>query len=168
MIHVCPLVLLHETVEETGARHVVTLLGDDMRVVRPASIAVENHLWLRVHDIVDPLDGFRHPVVEHIDELIAFVRRWEPTTPIVVHCHAGISRSTAAAFVTACVLRPNRDEGDIAFALRRASATAQPNRRLIALADEVLGRNGRMVTAVEAMGPATPAASALPFRLDLE
>jgi predicted protein tyrosine phosphatase len=168
MIHVCPLLLLHETVEETGARHVVTLLGDDVTVVRPAGVAAENHLWLRMHDIVDPLDGFRHPAAEHIEALIAFVHRWERAAPIVVHCHAGISRSTAAAFVTACALRPERDERTIAKALRRASATAQPNRRIVALADEVLARKGRMVAAVETMGAAKPAISALPFRLDLE
>ena len=34
MIHVCSLARLHETVEATGARHVVTLLKDTDRVER--------------------------------------------------------------------------------------------------------------------------------------
>ena len=57
MIHVCSLSRLHETVEETGARHVVSLLGDEARLLRPPGVAQENHLWLCLHDISSPLDG---------------------------------------------------------------------------------------------------------------
>ncbi len=68
MIHVCSLSRLHETVEDTGARHVVSLLGDEARVERPTSIAPENHLWLRLHDISAPLDGYIAPGEEHVAE----------------------------------------------------------------------------------------------------
>ena len=84
--------------------------------------------------------------------LIAFVRGWDRGTPLVVHCWAGISRSTAAAFVAVCALNPERDERDIAWAIRRASPTATPNLRIVALADEMLERDGRMVAAIEAIG----------------
>ena len=86
----------------------------------------------------------------------------------MVHCYAGISRSTAGAFVTACALNPQRDETTIARALRAASPTATPNRRIVALADQMLGRNGRMVTAIESIGPGMAAYASEPFRLDLE
>jgi predicted protein tyrosine phosphatase len=86
----------------------------------------------------------------------------------VVHCFAGISRSTAGAFVTACALSPHRDELAIARALRTASPTATPNRRIIALADRMLGRNGRMIMAIEEIGPGMAAYASEPFRLDLE
>ena len=59
MIHVCSLVRLHETVEDTGARHVVSLIGDEAHIERPSAIEAENHLWLRLHDISAPLDGER-------------------------------------------------------------------------------------------------------------
>jgi predicted protein tyrosine phosphatase len=87
---------------------------------------------------------------------------------MVVHCYAGISRSTAAAFVSVCVLNPQRDEMKIAVALRRASPTALPNIRIVRLADSLLERDGRMVTAIEAIGRGEPAGEAEPFRLDLE
>ncbi|MGA8356882.1 MAG: protein tyrosine phosphatase, partial [Xanthobacteraceae bacterium] len=74
MIHVCSLSRLHETVEDTGARHIVSLLGDEARVERPTSIAPENHLWLRLHDIAVPLDGYIVPGEAHVAELISFVR----------------------------------------------------------------------------------------------
>ena len=46
MIHVCSLARLHDTVDETGARHIVTLLRLTDRVERPRHIAPENHLVL--------------------------------------------------------------------------------------------------------------------------
>jgi predicted protein tyrosine phosphatase len=167
MIHVCSLARLHDTVDATRARHVVTLLGKEVNVERPARVAPANHLWLEMHDVCLPLDGYVTPEAEHIERLVAFVRRWDRAAPLVVHCHAGISRSTAAAFVSVCALSPQRDERTVAWALRRASPTALPNARIVALADRVLGRQGRMIAAIGAIGPATPA-DAVPFRLELE
>jgi len=168
MIHVCPLARLHETVEGTGARHVVSLIGDEARIERPNGVAPENHLWLRLHDISAPLDGYIMPVEEHIADLLHFVRSWDRRAALVVHCYAGISRSTASAFASVCALNPNRGEESIAQALRRASPTATPNIRIVSLADRLLGREGRMVAAVETIGRGVLAAEATPFRLDLE
>jgi predicted protein tyrosine phosphatase len=168
MIHVCSLSRLHATVDETGARHVVSLIGTEAYVLRPASIAPENHLWLRFHDIVMPIDGYIVPAQEHVAELLRFVRGWDRANPLVVHCYAGISRSTASAFVAACALNPQRDEHRIARAIRDASPTAHPNIRIVTLGDQMLGRNGRMVAAIEAIGHGSYAEIGHPFRLDLE
>src|SRR6516165_7052725 len=84
MIHVCSLARLHATVEDTGARHIISLLADE----------------------------------EHVADLIGFVQRWNRRAPLVVHCYAGISRSTASAFTTVCALNPHRDERSIAQAMR--------------------------------------------------
>ncbi len=168
MIHVCSLARLNETVEDTGARHVVSLIGDEARLERPAAIAPENHLWLRLHDISSPLDGYVMPSEQHVAELIAFVRGWDRRAPLVVHCYMGISRSTASAFAAVCALNPRRDEDGIAQALRRASPTATPNSRIVSIADRLLGRDGRMVTAIETIGRGMMTAEAEPFRLDLE
>lgn len=168
MIHVCSLARLHETVEGTGARHLVSLLGEEDRILRPTGVPVENHLWLQLHDITLPMDGYISPQTEHVERLVAFVRWWDRSTPIVMHCYAGISRSTAAAFVSVCALNPERDELTIARALRRASPTALPNSRIVALADCLLRREGRMVAAVDAIGRGIPAGEGQPFRLDLE
>jgi len=168
MIHVCSLSRLQETVDETGARHVVSLLGDEARVERPSGVAPENHLWLRLHDISAPLDGYIVPGEQHVVDLIEFVRGWDRRAPLVVHCFAGISRSTASAFATVCALNPHRDEDSIARALRRASPTATPNIRIVSLADRLLGRDGRMIAAIETIGRGVLAAEATPFQLDLE
>jgi predicted protein tyrosine phosphatase len=168
MIHVCSLARLHATVEDTGARHVISLLGDEAPIDRPNVIVEENHLWLRLHDISSPLDGYILPDEEHVTGLLTFVRRWDRRTPMVVHCYAGISRSTASAFTAVCALNPHRDEVSIAQALRLASPTATPNMRIVSLADQLLGRNGRMVAAIETIGRGEIAVEGTPFRLDLE
>jgi predicted protein tyrosine phosphatase len=168
MIHVCSLSRLHRTVEDTGAHHVVTLLKDIDLVRRPDTIAPANHLILGMDDITEPLTGYVAPADEHVAKLIAFVQRWNRARPLVIHCYAGISRSTAGAFVAACALNPQRDENSIARALRQASRTAVPNIRIVSLADRVLGRNGRMTSAIEMIGRGEPALEAEPFRLALE
>jgi predicted protein tyrosine phosphatase len=127
-----------------------------------------NHLRLQMHDITGPMDGYVTPDVAHIEQLLTFVHGWRRDAPLVIHCYAGISRSTAAAFTAVCALNPRRDERLIAQALRRASRTAYPNPRIVSLADQVLARQGRMVAAVEAIGRGTIAAEGEPFRLDLE
>jgi len=167
MIHVCSLARLHDTVDSTGARHIVTLLRAVDRVERPRHIAAENHLVLAVDDITAPLDGYTAPGVEHVQRLIDFVGRWDRNAPMVVHCFAGISRSTAGAYVAACALNPQRDEQQIAWDVRRASRTAQPNARIVSIADRLLKRQGRMVRAVETIGPGEFAAEGDPFRLDI-
>jgi predicted protein tyrosine phosphatase len=168
MIHVCSLARLRETVDDTGARHVVSLIGDEAHIDRPIDIAEENHLRLRLHDISSPLDGYIMPEEEHVADLLKFVRRWDRRAPLVVHCYAGISRSTASAFASVCALNPQRDEAGIARALRRASPTATPNIRIVLLADRLLGRDGRMVAAIEMIGRGEFASEAVPFRLELE
>jgi predicted protein tyrosine phosphatase len=167
MIHVCSLARLHETIEDIGARHVVSLIGDVDGVDRPSGIARENHLWLRFDDICSPLDGYIMPDEQHVVDLLAFVRGWDRRAPLVVHCFAGISRSTAGAYASVCALNPQRNEDSIAQALRRASPTATPNMRIVSLADRLLGRDGRMVAAIETIGRGIMADEATPFRLDL-
>jgi predicted protein tyrosine phosphatase len=55
----------------------------------------------------------------------------------------------------------------IAWDIRRASRTAQPNARIVSIADRLLARDGRMVRAIETIGPGHLAAEGDPFRLDI-
>ncbi len=167
MIHVCSLARLHATVEETGARHIVTLLRLTDRVERPRQIAPENHLVLAVDDIAMPMEGYTVPAQEHVERLIDFVGKWDRAAPMVVHCFAGISRSTAGAYVAACTLNPDRDEQQIAWDIRRASRTARPNVAIVSIADRLLKRQGRMVRAIETIGPGDVAMEGCPFRLEI-
>jgi predicted protein tyrosine phosphatase len=168
MIVVCSLARLPETVKQHGARHVVTLVADSDLVLRPEGIEADDHLWLRMDDIADEIEGMIPPSEKHVVDLIEFLKRWNREKPLVVHCYAGISRSTAAAYIAACVLAPEIEEAELARRLRAASPTASPNPRLIALADKYLGRKGRMVRAIAQIGPAHLSYEAEPFMLYLD
>jgi predicted protein tyrosine phosphatase len=167
-LHVCSLARLHDTVAATRASHVVTLINADFAIDRPPSIAPDRHLFLGVSDILEPLEGQILPCAEHVEQLLCFVRSWGRESPLVFHCWAGISRSSAAAYISACALLPEHDAGDIATALRRASPTASPNRRLVAVADEILARKGRMVDAIDNIGRGAEATEGIPFAMRLD
>lgn len=167
MITVCSLSRLAETVERTGARRLVTLISAGTQVPRPATITAEDHLFLAFNDITAPAEGLTPPGSEHVAALVDFVGTWDRQAPLVIHCFAGISRSTAAAFISACALAPQANEGAIARNLRAAAPSATPNARLVALADELLGRKGRMIEAVRAIGRGADAFEGQPFTLDV-
>jgi predicted protein tyrosine phosphatase len=168
MIHVCSLAALPETVKATGASHILTVMANVNQVQRPASVLEANHLKVSMDDITEQMDGFIAPSDTHIEQVLNFVRGWNRSAPLVVHCYAGISRSTASAFAAACMLNPHRDEISIARQIRAASPIAQPNRLIVSLADKALGREGRMLRALEEMGPGNMMIEGRPFRVDLD
>jgi predicted protein tyrosine phosphatase len=168
MIHVCSLPALPETVKATGASHIMTVMAKVDQVQRPASVLEINHLRVQVDDITEHMDGFVAPCETHIEQILNFVRNWDRSAPMVVHCFAGISRSTASAFAAACMLNPHRDEIAIARQIRAASPIAQPNRLIVSLADKALARDGRMLRALDEMGPGSMSVEGRPFRVDLE
>ena len=159
---------LPATVSEHGALDVLTLINVDTEVATPPGVSAERHLFLGFNDIDVEMDGLIAPGHEHVDRLLDFGRRWTRQKPLAVHCWAGISRSTAAAYILALAINPKLDESALAEELRRRAPSATPNARLIALADEKLGRDGRMVAAIRAIGRGREAFSGTPFVLPLE
>jgi predicted protein tyrosine phosphatase len=168
MIHVCSLAALPDTVKATGASHILTVMAKVDQVQRPDSVLAANHLKVQMDDITEHMDGYVAPNETHIMQVLDFVRGWNRSAPLVIHCYAGISRSTASAFAAACVLNPHRDEISIARQIRAASAIASPNRLIVGLADKALGREGRMLRALDEMGPGSMMVEGRPFRIDLE
>lgn len=168
MIHVCSLAALPDTVKATGASHILTVMANVGQVQRPESVLEANHLKVQVDDITEAMDGFVAPSHVHMEQVLGFVRSWDRNAPLVIHCYAGISRSTASAFAAACMLNPKRDEISIARLIRSASPIAQPNRLMVSLADKALGREGRMLRALDEMGPGNMMVEGRPFRIDLD
>ncbi len=166
-IHVCSIFKIAELAETTGARSLVTLINQDIIVHRPASIAPERHLFVAVSDITVESEGHILPGEAHVASLLEFVQTWDREQPLLMHCFAGVSRSTAAAFITACALAPTRPESQIAQTIRAASPTATPNARLVAVADSILGRSGRMRDAIAAIGTGEACATGVPFGLEI-
>jgi predicted protein tyrosine phosphatase len=151
-IYVAPLSLVEITVADARVSHLVTLINGETPIDTPPSIGPGRHLRLSMNDISEPQPGLLLPSETHVDDLVRFTLEWDRKAPLLIHCWAGISRSTAAAFISLCALNPEADEHELARALRRASPTAFPNRRLVALADKALARGGRMNAAIEHIG----------------
>ena len=151
-IIVCPLSRAPRIAREQRPSHVVSLLDPGTPFPSLAGYAHDRHFRLEIHDIESEMDGLDALDAQRMERILRFVGDWERDAPLLVHCYAGISRSTATAFITACAHNPGADEEEIALALRSASPSASPNRRFVALADASLGRNGRMTRAIDRIG----------------
>jgi predicted protein tyrosine phosphatase len=167
-IHVCALSRIETTAHAIGARSMVSLINAQTPVPRPACVPAENHLFIGLSDITEPRDGHILPGEDHVRDLLAFARAWDRAAPLLIHCYAGVSRSTAAAYIAACALRPELDERALARLLRERSPTATPNIRLVETADRLLRRGGRMAMAIAEIGRGADCFEGAPFSLSME
>ena len=117
-----------------------------------AGYGPHKRLTLRFDDIIDPAPGMMLPERCHIEELLQFgeglAADGDPLGHLLVHCHAGISRSTASMATLIAEARPGADEDWIFAYIREIRPQAWPNSRMIGMADELLGRSGRLTAAL--------------------
>jgi predicted protein tyrosine phosphatase len=130
----------------------MSLLTPEMMIGTPKGIAAQNHLQLCLNDIARPEEGLKEPESRHVQKLIGFLQDWPQDAPLLIHCWAGISRSTAAAFIAMCLFNPDEMEVALAKILRFHAPEASPNPLLVAHADAILGRKGRMRKAIMNIG----------------
>jgi predicted protein tyrosine phosphatase len=166
-LYVCPLDAVDAVVARTRPGHMISLVNDEVmrELTTPGCVPRERHLRLTMNDITEPRDGHVAPSPEHVAAMVDFIMSWDRSAPVLVNCLAGVSRSTAAAFTIVCALNPQTDERRIARLLRESSPTAQPNPRLVNFADEVLGREGRMIEAAGAIAATAVLEPARPFAM---
>ena len=104
----------------------------------------ERKVRLRIADVVTE-EGATEEDVRGIIQLAEQLRSESGT--LLIHCEAGISRSTATALIIyACWLGPGREDE----AMRRVGTQrryAIPNRRMVAIADNLLALDGRLLQA---------------------
>jgi predicted protein tyrosine phosphatase len=165
-VHVCALRHLPDMIELTRARHLISAIDGYFQPATPPTVAADRHLRLQMHDIIEARPDATLPARHHVLKLLEFVHGWDRREPMLIHCYAGLSRSTAAAFIALCAINPDAPEEVIARALRRSSDTAVPNKLFVALADAELGREGRMSAALTSMGLHRFAGECVPFGVD--
>lgn len=153
---VCPLSKVTEMIALHRPGRVISLLDPDWPFPELGSDYADRHLRLSFHDVNDAVALEIAPSITHVQEVIRFVEDWVGDDALLIHCRAGISRSTAAAFIIACLRNADRSELDIAVALREVSPLARPNLALVRHADREMGRNGRMVQAIKETGRGLP------------
>lgn len=126
------------------ARRIVSIL--DMGAPPPALLAGSDAkmLTLRFDDVIAPGGPFRPPGRDDIESLLAFDRDHRADELLLVHCTAGISRSTAALAILLAQRRPGA-EAEAFAAVRATRPRAWPNSLMVALADDLLCAQGRLV-----------------------
>ena len=132
---------------------------------RPAVAPDVSHVLLQsFHDIAEPRAGHVAPTRADADALIAFLRAWDGTAPLLLQCWMGVSRSTAALLIAGTAR--GADPAALARTLRERSPAATPNPLMVAHADDALALGGRLRAAAAAIGRGTvPVAE--PFALDV-
>jgi len=105
---------------------------------------------LRFHDVVTPVEGHQQPTEADVARILEFGRDTASSEPLhlLVHCYAGVSRSTAAALILMAQASPGR-EAALFDALIELRPRAWPNSRMVGLADDLLGCNGRLKAALQ-------------------
>ncbi|MBS0532243.1 MAG: protein tyrosine phosphatase [Proteobacteria bacterium] len=164
MIHVSSLSRLRDVAASLGSFDMLTMLSPGSAVGATDGLTPERHLHLAFHDIVEARPEFVMPDHEAVLSILGFGRSWNGAHPMLIHCWAGISRSSAAAYIMTCDRNPGC-ERDLANELRRRAPFATPNRLMVALADDLLSRNGVMIDAIGHIGRGADAFEGIPYQL---
>ena len=142
-IYVSSLADMPDLVRRHGVRDLVSIIQPDAQPPTPPEVAPERHYRCAVHDIVEPRPGEVLPGVgshRRTGRLSRHLGWRSPAPDPLPRRRQPLSRSTAVALI-AHVLHTG-DPVRSANALRAASHYASPNRRIVALADSVMGFGG--------------------------
>jgi predicted protein tyrosine phosphatase len=155
-----PITAVERLLASAPVDHVLALISPDAA----APSVPGPRTLLRFNDIVETRPKLVAPSAGAIAKILAL----RETQTLLIHCHAGVSRSTAAAYVLACAVRPAGDEAALAAHLRAVCPEATPNALMVALADEALARGGAMSAAIAGIGRGCEAYEGTPidWRLD--
>jgi predicted protein tyrosine phosphatase len=135
-----------------GVSHVLSILDPDWPVPEAfEAFGAHEKLELRFHDVIEESPDSIAPRREHVAQLLNFGRDLlaapRRAVHLLVHCHAGISRSTASMALILAQALPQRSGGEIMAEILRIRGKAWPNLRIIEMGDAMLGRDGALVAA---------------------
>jgi predicted protein tyrosine phosphatase len=131
-----------------GVTHILSILDPEWPDPE-AFLAYDPHFraTLRFHDAIEPDRDILLPHRADVEAILAFGRDAAEAGGLLIHCHAGISRSTAAALMILAQAHPHGGEDELADRLLQTRPQSWPNSRMITFADELLDRNGRLMAA---------------------
>jgi predicted protein tyrosine phosphatase len=164
-LYVCPLSGLSGVAADLDRFDLLTLLSPDHGRDDHRALGCDRHLELSFHDITETRPGFVAPDRAIMQAILDFARAARGRK-LLIHCWAGISRSSASAYAIACDRNPGF-EREIANELRRRAPSVTPNHLMVSLADDLLDRSGRMTEAIHSIGRGADAFEGEPYRLPL-
>lgn len=151
-ILVSPLSRVLELVATRKPYRVISILDPETPFPELGAAYADRHLRLSFHDVHEAAPGLAAVMDEHVTQLLSFLDDWGDGESILIHCHAGIGRSTATGFVARCYRNPAASELAIARDLRRVAPLSRPNEAVVKIADRLMRRDGRMLHAIRETG----------------
>jgi predicted protein tyrosine phosphatase len=139
----------------SGVTHLLSILDPEcpdpnvLKTYRPHC-----RINLRFHDDIDSGPNVVLPKMVHIESILSLARSVSEDLTmggnphVLIHCHMGISRSTAAMAILLSQIRQGQDENRVFAELLKLQPSAWPNCLMIELADKLLGRQGQFTTAL--------------------
>ena len=136
--------------------HVLSILDPDQPEPEAFGAYGEHaRLELKFHDIIEETPGFRAPQPEDVAKMLEFgrdiLRDPENLRHLLVHCHMGISRSTAAMALLLAQALPDAPASEVMAHIVRIREKAWPNLRILIFGEEQLGRKGELSSAAGAV-----------------
>jgi len=136
---------------QAGVTHLLSIIDPD--TPRPPLFSFappRERLTLRFHDVILPHPDYVPPRRSDMEQVLAFGRTLPDGDPahLLVHCHMGISRSTAAATAILLQAHPDLHEDAALEHIRSIRPRAWPNSLMIGFTDQLLGREGRLTDAL--------------------
>ncbi|MEQ1931020.1 MAG: protein tyrosine phosphatase [Parvularculaceae bacterium] len=159
MVIVCSLAGAVDAYAKHRPARVISIASEEDGVPEFPGLRADRHLRLYV-DRESCAASIDQAARDRAAQIVAFLKDSAPGEDILVHCNRGVSRSTAAAYIILCKAAGPGTEVEIAKMLRRAAPFADPCPLLVSYADEILGRGGRMIEAIEDLPPPSAVISA--------
>ena len=137
--------------QSAGVTHLLSIL--DPEATEPPLFGYDpprHRLALRFHDVILDHPDYVRPRRADMEKVLDFGRTLPQGDPahLLVHCHMGISRSTAAATALLLQAHPDLDEDEALAHIHSIRAKAWPNSLMMRHFDQLLGRDGRLIAAL--------------------
>jgi len=139
---------------ERGVSHVVSILDPEWPLPDAfGTYGAHDRLELRFHDVIEEAAEHVAPSAEDVARILAFGARLTAAerANLLVHCHAGISRSTAAMALILAQAHPTETADALMQHILATREKAWPNLRMLELGDAMLGRGGALPQAATAL-----------------
>jgi predicted protein tyrosine phosphatase len=140
---------------ERSVTHVLSILDPDHPDPEAFGAYDPHHRTiLRFHDIIHPIPGMILPTPKDVEAILRFgdevadAEAEQAEGHLLVHCHMGVSRSTAAMLTLMAQANPEESEDRLFERLVEIRPQAWPNSLMIDFADELLSRNGQLTEAL--------------------
>lgn len=141
-----------------GFAGVITIEDPHARAARQLRFHSDPHpaqLVLQFEDLDAEREGIRTPLTSDVAQALDFART--VGGPLLIHCFAGVSRSTAIALSIIASRHPAGAERQALEALLAIAPQAVPNLLVIRHADDLLRRQGTLFETVRAWDESIPA-----------